>query len=432
MESWLSPLYDAEGMRAVDRWAIEEQGIPSPAADGGGRRRRWPRRSPGWRRRGRCGSSAARATTAATGRSRPGSCGGWASRSRRSTSGPARCRPTSTPGCRRRRGRRRDLRHRLRGRAAGAGGGGDRGDQPLRGAGRRLRHRLRRRRLQRRGRGRRGRGRPHRQLPRRQARPADRARQVAHAVSCGSCRSGSRPGPPASRPAGRSTPAVLALAPRRGPRSTKFSSGQVAIAGGSRGLTGAVRMSSLAAIRAGAGYATVAVPADLEPVFEAGEPEVMSVGCPGGDGCLAPASAKALLRSLRARRRRRARARARPRPRLGRAGARGRGRDRGAAGDRRRRAQRLRRRARADRRPRRRRRSSPRTPASWAACSAATPEEIDAHRLAVAREAAARDGRGRRAQGRRHDRHRRRAGRGQRALGARHWPPPAPATSSRG
>jgi NAD(P)H-hydrate epimerase len=106
------------------------------------------------------------------------------------------------------------------------------------------------------------------------------------------------PGGP-DRPAGGTIdPAVLSLAPRRGPRSTKFSSGQVAIAGGSRGLTGAVRMSSLAAIRAGAGYATVAVPADLEPVFEAGEPEVMSVGCPGGDGCLAPASAKAVLRAF--------------------------------------------------------------------------------------------------------------------------------------
>src|SRR5258707_441023 len=29
MEPWLFPLYDAEGMRAVDRWAIEEQGVPS-------------------------------------------------------------------------------------------------------------------------------------------------------------------------------------------------------------------------------------------------------------------------------------------------------------------------------------------------------------------------------------------------------------------
>jgi NAD(P)H-hydrate epimerase len=106
------------------------------------------------------------------------------------------------------------------------------------------------------------------------------------------------PGAPAMPRGGTIEPAVLALLPRRGPRSTKFSSGQVAIAGGSRGLTGAVRMSSLAAIRAGAGYATVAVPADLEAVFEAGEPEVMSVGCPGGDGCLVPASAKAVLRAF--------------------------------------------------------------------------------------------------------------------------------------
>ena len=101
------------------------------------------------------------------------------------------------------------------------------------------------------------------------------------------------------QPAGGTIEAsVLSLAPRRGPRSTKFSSGEVAIAGGSRGLTGAVQMSSLAAIRAGAGYATVVVPADLEPIFEAAQPEVMSVGCPGGDGCLAPASAKAVLRAF--------------------------------------------------------------------------------------------------------------------------------------
>ncbi len=92
--------------------------------------------------------------------------------------------------------------------------------------------------------------------------------------------------------------AVLSLTPRRGPHSTKFSSGQVAIAGGSRGLTGAVRMASLAAIRAGAGYATVAVPADLEAVFEIAQPEVMSVGCPGGDGCLVPASEKSVLRAF--------------------------------------------------------------------------------------------------------------------------------------
>lgn len=105
-------------------------------------------------------------------------------------------------------------------------------------------------------------------------------------------------GAPGGAVAGEINSAVLSLAPRRGPRSTKFSSGQVAIAGGSRGLTGAVRMASLAAIRAGAGYATVAVPADLELVFEIAQPEVMSVGCPGGDGCLAPASRKIVLRTF--------------------------------------------------------------------------------------------------------------------------------------
>src|SRR3954452_24024934 len=29
MEPWLKPLYDAEGMRGVDRWAIEERGVSS-------------------------------------------------------------------------------------------------------------------------------------------------------------------------------------------------------------------------------------------------------------------------------------------------------------------------------------------------------------------------------------------------------------------
>jgi NAD(P)H-hydrate epimerase len=57
-------------------------------------------------------------------------------------------------------------------------------------------------------------------------------------------------------------------------------------------------MSSLAAIRAGAGYATVAVPADLEAIFESSQPEVMSVGCPGGDGCLAPAALKTIRKAF--------------------------------------------------------------------------------------------------------------------------------------
>jgi NAD(P)H-hydrate epimerase len=87
------------------------------------------------------------------------------------------------------------------------------------------------------------------------------------------------PGEPA---AGLIGDAVLELAPRRRPGSTKFSSGEVLVVGGSPGLTGAVCMAAQAAIRAGAGYATVVVPAALEPIFEVKLTEVMSRGI--GDG----------------------------------------------------------------------------------------------------------------------------------------------------
>jgi NAD(P)H-hydrate epimerase len=102
-------------------------------------------------------------------------------------------------------------------------------------------------------------------------------------------------GAPLEPAAGTIGPGVLALAPARGPRSTKFSSGQVVVVGGSRGLTGAVCLAAEAAIRAGAGYATVAVPAELEPIFEAKLTEVMSVGCPGPEGRLAKESMQAIL-----------------------------------------------------------------------------------------------------------------------------------------
>jgi ADP-dependent NAD(P)H-hydrate dehydratase / NAD(P)H-hydrate epimerase len=102
-------------------------------------------------------------------------------------------------------------------------------------------------------------------------------------------------GAPSEASAGLIAPEVLALAPHRGSGSTKFSSGQVVIVGGSRGLTGAVCMSSLAAIRSGAGYATVAVPADLEHIFEVKLTEVMSVGCASREGRLRRAASEQVL-----------------------------------------------------------------------------------------------------------------------------------------
>jgi ADP-dependent NAD(P)H-hydrate dehydratase / NAD(P)H-hydrate epimerase len=103
------------------------------------------------------------------------------------------------------------------------------------------------------------------------------------------------PGAPSEPAAGVIADPVLALAPRRRPNSTKFDSGEVVIVGGSRGLTGAVCMAAGAAIRVGAGYATVAVPADLEQIFEIKLTEVMSRGFGGGDGRLASASADQIL-----------------------------------------------------------------------------------------------------------------------------------------
>jgi ADP-dependent NAD(P)H-hydrate dehydratase / NAD(P)H-hydrate epimerase len=102
-------------------------------------------------------------------------------------------------------------------------------------------------------------------------------------------------GAPTQASAGLIDAEVLALAPPRLPGSTKFSSGQVVIVGGSRGLTGAVCMSALASIRSGAGYATVAVPADLEQIFEIKLTEVMSVGCASREGRLRRAASEQVL-----------------------------------------------------------------------------------------------------------------------------------------
>jgi NAD(P)H-hydrate epimerase len=88
---------------------------------------------------------------------------------------------------------------------------------------------------------------------------------------------------------------VLEFVPHRAAGSTKFTSGQVVIVGGSRGLTGAVCLSALGAIRSGAGYATVAVPNDLESIFEIKLTEVMSVGCASREGRLRPAASEQIL-----------------------------------------------------------------------------------------------------------------------------------------
>jgi ADP-dependent NAD(P)H-hydrate dehydratase / NAD(P)H-hydrate epimerase len=106
-------------------------------------------------------------------------------------------------------------------------------------------------------------------------------------------------GAPSEPKAGLIHPRVLELLPHRAAGSTKFSSGQVVIIGGSRGLTGAVCLAAMGAIRAGAGYATVAVPADLERIFEIKLTEVLSIGCASRDGRLRPAASQQILEATR-------------------------------------------------------------------------------------------------------------------------------------
>ena len=66
----------------------------------------------------------------------------------------------------------------------------------------------------------------------------------------------------------RVTREILELVPRRGPEDTKYSAGHVVVVGGSPGMTGAPCLSALAAMRADAGYVTLAGPGAAVPVFE--------------------------------------------------------------------------------------------------------------------------------------------------------------------
>jgi hydroxyethylthiazole kinase-like uncharacterized protein yjeF len=103
------------------------------------------------------------------------------------------------------------------------------------------------------------------------------------------------PGAPPQADVGLITDRVHALVPSRGAGSTKFASGHVVVAGGSRGLTGAACLASEAAMRSGAGYVTALVPASLEAIFETRLLEVMTRGLPDAGGALAGDAVEAAL-----------------------------------------------------------------------------------------------------------------------------------------
>jgi ADP-dependent NAD(P)H-hydrate dehydratase / NAD(P)H-hydrate epimerase len=102
-------------------------------------------------------------------------------------------------------------------------------------------------------------------------------------------------GAPRPQHAGLIGEAVLALVPPRPRSGTKFKSGVVVVAGGAKGLTGAPTMAALAAQRAGAGYVQVAVPASTEPTFDLKLMEAMTHGLDEDDGAHVPAGADAVV-----------------------------------------------------------------------------------------------------------------------------------------
>jgi hydroxyethylthiazole kinase-like uncharacterized protein yjeF len=92
-------------------------------------------------------------------------------------------------------------------------------------------------------------------------------------------------GAPLSASIGLIEQSVREQLPSRDASSTKFVSGHVLVAGGSRGLTGAPRMAAEASMRVGAGYVTVCVPISQQGILAAGgTPEMMTRGMPEEDG----------------------------------------------------------------------------------------------------------------------------------------------------
>ena len=107
-------------------------------------------------------------------------------------------------------------------------------------------------------------------------------------------------GAPASAAIGLITDAVRERLPRRGAESTKFVSGQVVVAGGSRGLVGAPCLASRASMRAGAGYVIACVPRSLQDVVAGtATPELMTRGVAERDGALAGEAVDEVRQGLR-------------------------------------------------------------------------------------------------------------------------------------
>ncbi len=88
---------------------------------------------------------------------------------------------------------------------------------------------------------------------------------------------------------------VLRAVPRRSEHDNKYTAGHVLVVGGSRGFTGAPSLTALAAMRADAGYVTVAVPESTLPVLEQRLVEAVKRPLPDDEGVVGDGSAEIVL-----------------------------------------------------------------------------------------------------------------------------------------
>jgi NAD(P)H-hydrate epimerase len=79
----------------------------------------------------------------------------------------------------------------------------------------------------------------------------------------------------------RTTDSVLRVVPRRAPYDSKYTAGVVLVVGGSPGMTGAAVLTATSALRADAGYVTLAVPAASLSVVETLALEPVKIGFAG-------------------------------------------------------------------------------------------------------------------------------------------------------
>ncbi|MCS7301392.1 MAG: NAD(P)H-hydrate dehydratase, partial [Fimbriimonadales bacterium] len=92
---------------------------------------------------------------------------------------------------------------------------------------------------------------------------------------------------------------VYALTPHHAPDAHKGHRGHVLVVGGSLGMVGAPALAAISALRVGAGLATVATPARIQPQVASFHPEVMTLPLPDDDtGALTPQGVQWLAERL--------------------------------------------------------------------------------------------------------------------------------------